>query len=224
MISYFLFTLMIIFLFVISYAFLYCSIYTLMFFKFCASLCFVLIAYFNHKKHPSDNVFFNNIFMGLIFCLFGDIFITPSYNHYFLVLSIICFFICHLFFINGFRNKVPFKFKDILIFSIIYFPFLLFIYLNNDLYFKKYFFLIAIYSLVIALMLSKSLSLISLRKSNSFSTYSIIVGTCLFFISDFILFFIIFYSSPSLILRLLNLLTYYIGQGILALSFKKPYK
>ena len=83
------------------------------FFKACASICFVLIAFFSYKRHPKDSIFFKSIFCGLIFCLFGDILITMSYIPVFFLLGIICFFICHLLFINGFCRKVPFNHKDI---------------------------------------------------------------------------------------------------------------
>ena len=76
----------------------------------------VLMAFFSYKRHPKDSIFFKSIFCGLIFCLFGDILITMSYIPVFFLLGIICFFICHLLFINGFCRKVPFNHKDILLF------------------------------------------------------------------------------------------------------------
>lgn len=214
---------MICFLFLIIYSFIFTSIYMVIFFKACASICFVLIAFFSYKRHPKDSIFFKSIFCGLIFCLFGDILITMSYIPVFFLLGIICFFICHLLFINGFCRKVPFNHKDILLFFIIYIPFTLFISINKYFSFNGYYFLVLIYSMVLTLMLSKSFSLITLEIHNKSAIYSFIISTLMFSLSDFILLFILFSPYSSSILMLLNLFTYYIGQGILALNFNKLY-
>lgn len=221
MIPYVLFIIMICFLFFTIYSFIFASIYMVIFFKTCASICFVLMAFFSYKRHPKDSIFFKSIFCGLIFCLFGDILITMSYIPVFFLLGIICFFICHLLFINGFCRKVPFNHKDILLFFIIYIPFTLFISINKYFSFNGYYFLVLIYSMVLTLMLSKSFSLITLEIHNKSAIYSLIISTLMFSLSDFILLFILFSPYSSSILMLLNLFTYYIGQGILALSFNK---
>ena len=218
MIPYVLFIIMICFLFFTIYSFIFASIYMVIFFKTCASICFVLMAFFSYKRHPKDSIFFKSIFCGLIFCLFGDILITMSYIPVFFLLGIICFFICHLLFINGFCRKVPFNHKDILLFFIIYIPFT-----NKYFSFNGYYFLVLIYSMVLTLMLSKSFSLITLEIHNKSAIYSLIISTLMFSLSDFILLFILFSPYSSSILMLLNLFTYYIGQGILALNFNKLY-
>lgn len=223
MIPYVLFIIMICFLFFTIYSFIFASIYMVIFFKTCASICFVLMAFFSYKRHPKDSIFFKSIFCGLIFCLFGDILITMSYIPVFFLLGIICFFICHLLFINGFCRKVPFNHKDILLFFIIYIPFTLFISFNKNFSFDGYYFLVLIYSMVLTLMLSKSFSLITLEIHNKSAIYSLIISTLMFSLSDFILLFILFSPYSSSILMLLNLFTYYIGQGILALNFNKLY-
>ena len=223
MVPYILFIIMICFLFLIIYSFIFTSIYMVIFSKACASICFVLIAFFSYKRHPKDSIFFKSIFCGLIFCLFGDILITISYIPVFFLLGIICFFICHLLFINGFCRKVPFNHKDILLFFIIYIPFTLFISINKYFSFNGYYFLVLIYSMVLTLMLSKSFSLITLEIHNKSAIYSLIISTLMFSLSDFILLFILFSPYSSSILMLLNLFTYYIGQGILALNFNKLY-
>ena len=223
MIPYVLFIIMICFLFFTIYSFIFASIYMVIFFKTCASICFVLMAFFSYKRHPKDSIFFKSIFCGLIFCLFGDILITMSYIPVFFLLGIICFFICHLLFINGFCRKVPFNHKDILLFFIIYIPFTLFISINKYFSFNGYYFFVLIYSMVLTLMLIKSFSLITLEIHNKSAIYSLIISTLMFSLSDFILLFILFSPYSSSILMLLNLFTYYIGQGILALNFNKLY-
>ena len=221
MIPYVLFIIMICFLFFTIYSFIFASIYMVIFFKTCASICFVLMAFFSYKRHPKDSIFFKSIFCGLIFCLFGDILITMSYIPVFFLLGIICFFICHLLFINGFCRKVPFNHKDILLFFIIYIPFTLFISFNKNFSFDGYYFLVLIYSMVLILMLIKSFSLTTLKSNNKSAIYSIIISALMFSSSDFMLLFILFSPYSFKILMLLNLFTYYIGQGILALSFNK---
>ena len=223
MIPYVLFIIMICFLFFTIYSFIFASIYMVIFFKTCASICFVLMAFFSYKRHPKDSIFFKSIFCGLIFCLFGDILITMSYIPVFFLLGIICFFICHLLFINGFCRKVPFNHKDILLFFIIYIPFTLFISFNKNFSFDGYYFLVLIYSMVLILMLIKSFSLITLKSNNKSAIYSIIISALMFSSSDFMLLFILFSPYSFKILMLLNLFTYYIGQGILALNFNKLY-
>ena len=223
MIPYVLFIIMICFLFFTIYSFIFASIYMVIFFKTCASICFVLMAFFSYKRHPKDSIFFKSIFCGLIFCLFGDILITMSYIPVFFLLGIICFFICHLLFINGFCRKVPFNHKDILLFFIIYIPFTLFISFNKNFSFDGYYFLVLIYSMVLILMLIKSFSLITLKIPNKSAIYSMIISALMFSSSDFILLFILFSPYSFSILMLLNLFTYYIGQGILALNFNKLY-
>ena len=223
MIPYVLFIIMICFLFFTIYSFIFASIYMVIFFKTCASICFVLMAFFSYKRHPKDSIFFKSIFCGLIFCLFGDILITMSYIPVFFLVGIICFFICHLLFINGFCRKVPFNHKDILLFFIIYIPFTLFISFNKNFSFDGYYFLVLIYSMVLILMLIKSFSLITLKSNNKSAIYSIIISALMFSSSDFMLLFILFSPYSFKILMLLNLFTYYIGQGILALSFNKLY-
>ena len=221
MTPYVLFIIMICFLFLIIYSFIFTSIYMVIFFKACASICFVLMAFFSYKKHPKDSIFFKNIFWGLIFCFLGDVLITMSYIPVFFISGITCFFICHLLFINGFCKKVPFNHKDILLFFIIYIPFILFISFNKSFSFKGYYFFVLIYSMVLTLMLSKSFSLITLKIPNKSAIYSMIISALMFSSSDFILLFILFSPYSFSILMLLNLFTYYIGQGILALSFNK---
>ena len=192
MIPYVLFIIMICFLFFTIYSFIFASIYMVIFFKTCASICFVLMAFFSYKRHPKDSIFFKSIFCGLIFCLFGDILITMSYIPVFFLLGIICFFICHLLFINGFCRKVPFNHKDILLFFIIYIPFTLFISFNKNFSFDGYYFLVLIYSMVLILMLIKSFSLITLKSNNKSAIYSIIISALMFSSSDFMLLFILF--------------------------------
>ena len=221
MTPYVLFIIMICFLFLIIYSFIFTSIYMVIFSKTCASICFVLMAFFSYKKHPKDSIFFKNIFWGLIFCFLGDVLITMSYIPVFFISGITCFFICHLLFINGFCIKVPFNYKDIILFFIIYIPFVLLISFNKSFSFKGYYFFVLIYSMVLTLMLSKSFSLITLKIPNKSAIYSMIISALMFSSSDFILLFILFSPYSFSILMLLNLFTYYIGQGILALSFNK---
>ena len=63
----------------------------------------------------------------------------------------------------------------------------------------------------------------TLKKHNKSAIYSMVIGALMFSSSDFMLLFILFSPYSSSILMLLNLFTYYIGQGILALNFNKLY-
>ncbi len=72
--------------------------------------------------------------------------------------------------------------------------------------------------MIISFMVSKSISLLTLFNLNSKGISLIFIGAMLFFISDIILSFIYFYKKPAKPLVALNLITYYIGQGLIALS------
>ena len=129
-----------------------------------------------------------------------------------MILSATHLLICIVMPYYGFFNstKVPFLF-------------ILFISFNKSFSFNGYYFFVLIYSMVLTLMLSKSFSLITLEIHNKSAIYSLIISTLMFSLSDFILLFILFSPYSSSILMLLNLFTYYIGQGILALNFNKLY-
>ena len=136
-------------------------------------------------RHRKDRHLFHNMqIFSRLFSLSGDILITMSYIPVFFLLGIICFFICHLLFINGFCRKVPFNHKDILLFFIIYIPFTLFISINKYFSFNGYYFLVLIYSMVLTLMLSKSFSLITLKKHNKSAIYSILSVTSAFYLTS----------------------------------------
>ena len=121
---------------------------------------------------------------------------------------------------KGPKGTLEFNFKNDNV-DVSNIPFTLFISINKYFSFNGYYFLVLIYSMVLTLMLSKSFSLITLEIHNKSAIYSLIISTLMFSLSDFILLFILFSPYSSSILMLLNLFTYYIGQGILALNFNK---
>ena len=129
--------------------------------------------------------------------------------------------LCHIYLC--FFYQVLHVFLSVIFYSLIYIPFILFISFNKSFSFNGYYFFVLIYSMVLTLMLSKSFSLITLKKHNKSAIYSLIISTLMFSLSDFIMLFILFSPYSSSILMLLNLFTYYIGQGILALNFNKLY-
>jgi len=67
-------------------------------------------------------------------------------------------------------------------------------------------------------MVTRALSLTPLIHENFLSTILIIIGACLFFLSDLILCFIYFHKKSPSYMTALNLLCYYVGQGLIALS------
>ena len=78
---------------------------------------------------------------------------------------------------------------------------------------------VIIYAIIISFMLAKSISLKNAKSISFISHRLIILGTIMFYVSDFILMFVIFHSNPSRFLSPLNLLVYYIGQASIAISF-----
>ncbi|WP_396136388.1 lysoplasmalogenase family protein [Clostridium sp. SHJSY1] len=193
------------------------------FFKTLCSLCFVFCSYFSFKKSHGNKTYFTLMFLGLIFCLFGDIFLAFSGNEFFL-LGVCSFAFAHIFFISGFIYLTAFTFKDFLLYIFLITLSISFILLKDGFVFKDMLTLVLIYASILVFMVTKALSLLKLRKENKIFTFLTITGAILFFISDFILLFLVFYNDCPIIFSYVNLFVYYLGQGLLALSFIKCFK
>lgn len=192
-------------------------------FKFLTSLFFVLIAVSSRKKQHNKK-YFSFMLSGLIFSLVGDVFLSFFDNSTFFILGLFSFSVAHIFYSIGFCVLTKMTWKDIAFASVLAIPVISFVKLKDGFDFGSMFPLIVMYAILISVMLSKSLSLLKLREGNILPITLIISGTLLFFISDFILVFVLYYSNKAEILTYLNLMTYYLGQGLLALSFIKVLK
>ncbi|MBE6050374.1 MAG: lysoplasmalogenase [Clostridium sp.] len=193
-----------------------------LYFKALSSLCFLLCGVFSFTKSKSKKKYPIFILLGLLCSLMGDIVIHPSSIPNYFIIGVLFFAIAHIFFIIGFVTICKIKLRNILLFIATYSLFIFLIRKYNNIFdFGDIFPFIAIYSALIIFMIVKSLDLFKYFKYNKFYTLFSILGPILFIISDTVLLFNVFsiYSSP--ILNLLNHITYFPGQALLALSLSK---
>ena len=106
-------------------------------------------------------------------------------------------------------------------FSIIFAIFLTFIIIaslkyNKKIDFRNLIIPCTVYGFLISFMVCKSISLISLTSTNTLALSLIIVGA--FIASDYLLSFVMFYKNCPKSISRLNLLCYYVGQFLIALS------
>ena len=184
-----------------------------------ASVLFVVTAWSGYRKNPSNRRFFAFVFAGLLSSLCGDVMMAMNRGQglYFL-LGVGCFAVAHFLYFLGYCSRVKFGGKDILLFLCLYAPVLLLI-LYGGFAFGSLKFIVAGYAVIICLMLSKSLSMAAFFRESPRQSVMLMTGSILFFLSDFSLLFFIFFPHAEPVLRQLNWMLYYPGQGLLALSF-----
>lgn len=194
--------------------------------KTITSLLFIAVCLSSYNINQNGHTYFLLILIALIMSLIGDIFLAfndtkLSHISKMFILGLTSFAIAHIFFSFAFINLTPILKRDILIFIIIATISVISVSLLKNIKgfdFKGAFSLVITYSIVISFMVSRALSLIPLIQNNFLGTILIIIGAGLFFISDLILCFIYFYKKCPSYMTALNLLCYYIGQGLIALS------
>lgn len=192
-------------------------------FKILTSLLFLLLALQSYKlsRNHHNKHFFYNIMTGLVFSFFGDTLLIFNDNQLLFILGIISFAITHIFYIIAFCKLSKLSLRDILTFFIIAVPSVSFIILKKNLSFGIMLPFVTAYAIIISFMLAKSFSLKTKHNTEitSVSRTLIPIGAVMFYISDFILLFVVFHSSPHYLLSPLNLLAYYVGQALIAISF-----
>lgn len=223
MLSFFFFFLMFILLFPLNYFNNFPVEHYSLIFKTLCSLCFVLCSYFSFKKSKGNKKYFTLIFIGLVFCLFGDVLLELHENTFF-TLGTTAFMIGHIFFIISFIYLTSLGLKDIILYAVLLTLAISFLLNMSGFDFRGMFTLVLVYTIIIVFMVTKSLSLLKFRKENTLCVFLTIIGAFLFFISDFILLFMLFYKNCPVILSFLNLIIYYTGQGFLAISLRKTFK
>lgn len=190
--------------------------------KTITSILFVFIAISGYIENNTNFAYFIFILLGLIFSLFGDVFLiyakeseyTMSKNFIYGLLS---FSFAHIFFSVGFISISDFSIYTIIFTLILSSISLLFLKSIKGLDFKGMFNYVAFYAIVISFMFAQSLNLY-LSNSFSFDILIVTIGALLFVLSDLILAFDYFYKNPPKILGALNLLVYYSAQALIALS------
>lgn len=186
-------------------------------FKFLTSLCFLLCGYWGFKNSSASIEYSLPIIIGLFFGLLGDVAIILPISSSF-ILGALSFAIGHLFFIKAFTALNPLCKKDFFLITISFLIFALFIIKFKYFDFNNLLPVVLIYGLIILTMVIKSINLLGNNVLRKIQLYTIILGSVLFTISDFILLFVKFYPNCPEILNSLSLITYYTGQALIALS------
>lgn len=192
-------------------------------FKIIASIFFIITPILAYKKKPCDKKYFYLILTGLVFSLFGDIFLGLKSSLCF-NLGVTSFTIAQIFFLSAFTYLEKVNIIDFVIFLMLSVVLIIIQNCTDNFDYDGKYILILIYTLIISFMLSKALSLLRMIKGNEITVILIVISMILFFLSDFILLFVYFYKTKFNILPYFNTVFYYLAQGLLGLSFLKPIK
>ncbi len=190
--------------------------------KTIASLFFLVVCISSYLYSKNSFSYFILLLIGLFFSFLGDIFLgIQSKNKESLgkqfILGVVSFSLTHIFYIASFSYIHPFSIKDLFLSFIMLFLVITFLRSKNDFDFQGFFILSCMYACIISLMFCKCIST-CLFLGKSASSIILITGSSLFVISDIILSFIVFGKNHTKYLTIFNLMTYYIGQILIASS------
>ncbi|MFA5657994.1 MAG: lysoplasmalogenase [Oscillospiraceae bacterium] len=188
------------------------------FFKVLTSTLFILTAVAGFQKSRVNKRYFMLIFTGLIFSLLGDVCLSlTEYEHMF-DFGFFSFLIAQGIYIAAFCLLSKIKPVDFLVMLIFCIPTLGVIYSFDGFVFDGMRPLVTAYTIMISFMCSKA---VSLKRADGMGRTAFILtaaGAILFFISDFILMFDLYYTARLSAAKYMNLTTYYTGQGLISLS------
>lgn len=190
-------------------------------FKATTSLLFILVAISGYLRSPKNNRYFFVILMGMIFSLFGDVFLSLIKISDTLIFGMFSFLVAQIIYIYAFSILVKITSQDFLVCAVLLIPALCAILLMPKFDFEGLLPLVVLYAAMISFMAAKAISLRKIYANNKCSVALTVTGGLLFYISDFVIVFDFFYIGAPKILSSINLLTYYFGQGFIALSFYK---
>lgn len=184
--------------------------------KTITSIFFIAIGLYSYLSNNCNFSYFIFIILGLLFSLFGDVFLAFNKdNGKMFILGLSSFCITHLFYYIAFDYLTDFSIVYLLISILFGSVVIIGMKLMKFLDFGKLFNFIVLYTYIISFMLFKAISLYSYH---TIWSNMIIMGAILFTISDMILCFVLFYKDCPKFMEIINLATYYIGQMIIALS------
>lgn len=192
-------------------------------FKGITSSLFIGIGLSSYLIFNTDYIYFILIFLGLCSSFVGDVALAmfnslKCDNKKPFLLGIASFSITHILYFIAFCSFAPASIRDLIVYIPLVCCAIIFLLRCKSLDFKGCFKFIICYVLLVTAMLIKAISLNCLIKENPVAIILITSGALLFFISDFILCFIYFKKDHKSYLSALNLICYYIGQGLIALS------
>jgi len=183
------------------------------------SIGFILVAVYGGVALGNMDSFYCML-PALIMCLCGDVLLgvnTQIDCEKCFLAGIFSFTAAHIAFTYAFSKFVPLAFYDF-IFPVIaiFITYKLSFIKNMDIEkgLRKY---VLMYSFFVTLLLSKSMGILFIT-GLSVKSILIFVGALFFFISDFIILFLYFYKKKHHLVGTFNLLFYYSGMFLLALS------
>lgn len=187
--------------------------------KTVASLIFVIVGFINliyllkHKKIRSLSAYL--LCIGLCFAALGDIFLEIEF-----IVGAALFAVGHVFYFVSYCKLAKFQWKDLIFSALIFIPSLLIIMLVPIFDFGGALMQVVccVYALIISLMVGKAIA--NYLKEKSILNLIILLGSALFFFSDFMLLFSVF-SDISILFFVLCLTTYYPAEFLLAYSILK---
>lgn len=184
--------------------------------KAITSAGFVLLGLINliyaFKTRSAEKRFSIIMFIGLVFGMFGDIFLNIEF-----IVGAIIFAIGHIMYFIAYCQLEKFNYKDLLAGLVIFIPSMLFILLAPIFDFDGSIMkiLCVVYALFISCMLGKAI--FNFIKERNLLNILLMVGSILFFFSDLMLLLHVFANLSSLA-NALCLITYYPAQCLLAFS------
>lgn len=184
--------------------------------KIPASFCFLILGIVNtchHLKHSRQNMrFVWPLLTGLFFGFLADIVLELYF-----IPGAALFALGHAFYIIAYCCLLRKEPKDCRICAMILVPVVAIVLFLQVLDFGSTFMqaAIVVYAVIISIMVGKSVS--NYRRNPSNLTKCLLIGSVLFFFSDFMLLFA-FFTDIGRIASILCLITYYPGQAILASS------
>ena len=205
--------------------------------KTITSILFVLTGIFAMRERRGGvkgGPYARLVLTGLLFGLIGDVFMALNKDFggfLYVSVGLVTFALGHVFYLIAFSRKSRFHWFNLSPLLIIIPAILIAVSLTGKFKFSPpaLFYAVIAYGVILSCMVGRSLSFTDFKEHPAFVRLTII-GTILFATSDLILLFIMFYtpvaSLPSntpvrVTLSVFNLLTYYVGQGLIALSLKE---
>lgn len=189
--------------------------------KAAASLGFVLIFTLSAIK-AGDSTLYIKMLPAFIFCLAGDVLLSVNSVHSdkkMFLSGVAAFLIGHIFFVAVFSGMVSFRPVDF-IFPAAIVVLTIFVTRMDGMHMDGMSPYVTVYAFFVALLLSKAYSIYNRIGANG-QTEFLLFGSLLFFLSDFLLLFLMFYKKRPKWGSFVNLFLYYGGLLLLALSIQK---
>lgn len=187
-------------------------------FKTLTSLFFIGIAISSYLSADADPRYFLFIFFADVLCLCGDVLLVyQERNKAFFMGGLVSFLFAHIVFITIFSTCVPITIADFIWMAALTGGCVLF-YRFSKLDLGKLKIPALVYLCVISFMVSKAVSLVFSGTVDLKAAYLAAMGALLFMTSDACLVVYDFSKTKHKRMRILNLITYYTGQAMIALS------